>query len=207
MKRIGHSKILLEEYNEVSLPKMVVIEGIDGVGKTTLAHLLEERLGYIYLYTPQSPFADIREEIEKAKDINTRFFYYLASVVAIQPYLTAMISQGKRVVVDRYIYSTIAMHQVLGANVSAVTMEQLPIRWPDYGIHLTAIVSERIKRLSLRKKQIHDEHIERFTRKGESAVKIYQSFADLITYDTTTLSIEEVYTSVHKQLIKKEGIC
>src|SRR3989339_2238673 len=105
-----------------SLPKLVVIEGVDAVGKTTIARMLEDAFGYTYLYTPQAPFNVVRTLVEEMEDINTRFFYYLSSVIGVQPQLKSMLSSGKKVVIDRYIHSTIAMHTVLGAQVGSVAM-------------------------------------------------------------------------------------
>lgn len=112
---------------DTNLPKLVVVEGVDSVGKTTLARRLEAELGYSYLYTPQAPLSTIRGMVEEMGDINTRFFYYLSAVVAVQPQLKEMLASGKRVVIDRYIYSTMAMHSVLGASVESVSMRDLPI--------------------------------------------------------------------------------
>lgn len=180
-----------------SLPKLVVIEGVDAVGKTTIARMLEEILGYTYLYTPQAPFSVIRSLVEEMEDINTRFFYYLASVVGVQPQLKLMLSSGKKVVIDRYVYSTIAMHTVLGARVNSIEMRKLPIVWPDVGILLTAQTDIRIKRIESRAKQpTHDKRIERFTKEGEEAETIYRSYKDLSHVDTTCLSIEQVFAAV-----------
>src|SRR3989344_3476261 len=107
-------------------------------GKQRLRGCLKVLLGNTYLYTPQAPLSVIRSLVEEMEDINTRFFYYLASVIGVQPQLKSMLSSGKKVVIDRYVYSTMAMHTVLGARVQAVVMRELPIVWPDAGILLTA---------------------------------------------------------------------
>ena len=51
-----------------SFPKLVVIEGVDAVGKTTIARMIEEAFGYTYLYTPQEPFSVIRNLVEEMQD-------------------------------------------------------------------------------------------------------------------------------------------
>ncbi len=185
-----------------TLPKLVVIEGVDAVGKTTIARMLEDTFGYTYLYTPQAPFSVIRSLVEEMEDINTRFFYYLASVIGVQPQLKSMLSSGKKVVIDRYIYSTIAMHTVLGARVQAVVMRELPIVWPNAGILLTAQANVRINRMESRAKQpTHDKKIERFIKEADEAEAIYRSFNELSPIDTTDLSIEQVF-AVSVQLLR-----
>lgn len=187
-----------------TLPKLVVIEGVDAVGKTTIARMLEDAFGYMYLYTPQAPFSVIRNLMEEMEDINTRFFYYLASVIGVQPQLKSMLSAGKKVVIDRYVHSTIAMHTVLGAKVQAVVMRELPIEWPDAGILLTAQANVRINRMASRAKQpTHDKKIDRFIKEADEAETIYRSFNDLSQIDTTELSIEQVF-AVSVQLLRSK---
>lgn len=184
-----------------SLPKLVVIEGVDAVGKTTIARMLEDAFGYTYLYTPQAPFSVVRTLVEEMEDINTRFFYYLSSVIGVQPQLKSMLASGKKVVIDRYVHSTIAMHTALGAQVRSVTMRELPIVWPDIGILLTAETDVRIKRMESRAKQpAHDKRIERFVKEAEEAEAIYRSFEDLSPIDTTHLSIDQVFAVVSQLL-------
>ena len=179
------------------LPKLVVLEGVDAVGKTTIARMLEDSFGYTYLYTPQAPFNVVRSLVEEMEDINTRFFYYLASVIGVQPQLKSMLSSGKKVVIDRYVYSTMAMHTVLGAKVQSVGMRELPIVWPNAGILLTAQTDVRIKRMEERARQpTHNKRIERFVREAEEAEAIYRSFSDLSAIDTTNLTIEQVFAVV-----------
>lgn len=176
------------------LPKLVVIEGVDAVGKTTIARMLEDALGYTYLYTPQAPFTVIRSLVEEMEDINTRFFYYLTSVIGVQPQLKSMLSLGKKVVIDRYVYSTMAMHTVLGAKVQSVNVRELPIIWPNVGILLTTQTDVRIKRMESRAKQpTHDKKIERFIKEADEAETIYRSFNDLSEIDTTNLTIDQVF--------------
>ncbi len=43
----------------------VAVEGVDLVGKTTLAERLAKDFGLHYLYTPQPPFTKIRHEVEE----------------------------------------------------------------------------------------------------------------------------------------------
>jgi thymidylate kinase len=138
------------------------------------------------------------------EDINTRFFYYLSSVIGVQPQLKSMLSSGKKVVIDRYIHSTIAMHTVLGAQVGSVAMRELPIVWPNVGILLTAETDVRIRRIESRAKHpTHDKRIERFVKEAEEAEVIYRSFNDLSPIDTTHLSIDQVFAVV-SQLLRSQ---
>ncbi|KKU81078.1 MAG: hypothetical protein UY07_C0026G0007 [Parcubacteria group bacterium GW2011_GWA1_47_8] len=137
-------------------------------------------------------------------DINTRFFYYLSAVVAVQPQLKEMLVSGKRVVIDRYVYSTMAMHSALGASVKSVSMRDLPILWPDIGFLLTTEINVRLERMNVRAKQpTHDKRIERFVKEAEDAVETYRSFSELIPVDTTFLTIDGVFHEV-KHLLRRQ---
>lgn len=65
-------------------PSLVAIEGVDGVGKTTLAKRFEQEFGYKYMYPVPAPLKSIRKRIEKLSNIEVRFWYYLASNVTLQ---------------------------------------------------------------------------------------------------------------------------
>ena len=57
--------------------KFIVIEGIDGSGKTTVSKLLSEKLNALMYKTPSWPFSDWRDVIDKTVDIKSRFYFYL----------------------------------------------------------------------------------------------------------------------------------
>jgi thymidylate kinase len=142
-------------------PAILVVEGVDCVGKTTLAKAIALKYGFQYLYTPQIPLATIRKEVEMLDDSNTRFFYYLTSVIAVQKIIQTMLSSGKSLIIDRYIHSTFVMHQMLGVDVTCVNIEKLPILWPTISILLTAQSETRSVRKSGRDGlQDYDERIE-----------------------------------------------
>ena len=179
-------------------PMILVIEGVDCVGKTTLAKAIASKLGFRYLYTPQPPLSAIRKEVESLDDPNTRFFYYLASVIAVQRTLRADLDVGRSVVVDRYIHSTLVMHRVLGVDVSCVSVEKLPILWPMVSVLLTATSETRAARRDKRDgSQDYDQRIEQSVGLLDRAQK---AFADShqwsLVLETDNLSGEQVEAQV-----------
>ncbi len=179
-------------------PVILVIEGVDCVGKTTLAKAIASKRGFRYLYTPQLPLAVIRREIESLDDPNTRFFYYLASVIAVQRKIRSDIDLGRSVVIDRYIHSTLVMHRVLGVDVSCVNTEKLPILWPTVSVLLTATSETRVARRDKRDgSQDYDQHIEQSVGLLDRAQK---AFADShqwsLVLETDSLSAKQVEAQV-----------
>jgi len=184
---------------------IIVLEGVDCVGKTTLAKKLESELRFQYLYTPQPPIASIRKEVESINDLQTRFFYYLTSVIAVQPLLHAMTANNGLVIIDRYIYSTFAMHKAMGAKVKCVNMRQLPILWPHIGILLTADRETRRQRRMIRGENIVacDQRIEQTDNWLDLAQEIYKTYKELTIIDTSSLDINQVYEKVYELFMEK----
>lgn len=90
----------------------VVLEGISGIGKSTLAHVLAQRLGAGTLHTVPDfymPWASVM-------NMNTRalpqFAFYLSGVLHASDIIRAHLRHGP-VVSDRYISSVIAYHSAV----------------------------------------------------------------------------------------------
>jgi thymidylate kinase len=186
---------------------VVVVEGVDNAGKTTLSKRIAEELGFFYLYTPQPPLASVRKEVELLRSYRTRFFYYLASVIAVQDMMEEKLANGTSIVIDRYIYSTFIMHEHLGVDVSCVDMMRLPIRFPNVGILLTVDTDIREERRERRGEFIkHDTPIEQLTSVLDKAQVGYRSFTELHEIDTSLLTMEQVFNAA-VSLINKKGEC
>lgn len=187
-------------------PLLVVVEGVDNVGKTTLARRIAEELEFFYLYTPQPPLDCIRREVEALRDFKTRFFYYLTSVVAVQDAIEEQLLSGKSVVIDRYIYSTVIMHQQLGVNINCVNVRQLPIRWPDVGFLLTAQTDVRELRRKQRGGSVrHDSYLEQLSDFLDKAQDSFRTYTELSAVDTSSFSKEEVFRMVLDHIVAKGG--
>ena len=54
----------------------IVIDGIDGVGKTTVAKMLVRQTGACYYKTPSGIFEKMRLDIDVDGDNESKFFFY-----------------------------------------------------------------------------------------------------------------------------------
>jgi len=171
---------------------LVSVEGVDLVGKTVLASGLSRLPNWRFFSTPSEPFRSIRQQVEDLRDLDTRFFYYLASVIAAQCRLKELLAAGSNVVIDRYIDSTFVMHAALGVNTGCVDRSALPILQADLTLVLTADRETRIRRRLERDHQpSHDLQIEQSLQLTDRAQELFQELGHPII-DTTRADKERV---------------
>ena len=91
----------------------IVIEGLDGVGKSTITKALAREVDAVMLATPGDKFNSMRSELELIYKDNhqARQLFYMSTVVNISEQVRDLISKGKSVIVDRYWLSTQVYHQ------------------------------------------------------------------------------------------------
>lgn len=89
--------------------KIIVVEGFDGAGKTTLARWLSEFLNYNYHKSPTGIFSDVRNYFDKENVLlQDRLCFYFADCMRISILLS---TTSDNYVLDRYYFSTIAYHE------------------------------------------------------------------------------------------------
>lgn len=98
---------------------VIVVEGLDGTGKTTITRALAQKLHGTALSTPPPQFAHIRDAFRHQDEAVARAFYSAANYVAAQT--IAHHAASSIVVVDRWWCSTCAM-----ALANQRTVETLP---------------------------------------------------------------------------------
>lgn len=109
---------------------IILIEGLDGTGKTLITRTLAEKLGGVALSTPPPEFATLRESFRGQEEAVARAFYSAANYIAAQHILAA--SRASAVVVDRWWTSTCAM--ALANHSTPLTMPpagDAVYAWPD----------------------------------------------------------------------------
>ncbi len=142
---------------------IIAIEGIDGAGKTTVARILADELGYLYLKTPDKPFVDIRSHFDhKSADPRSRLHFYIACLWdAYNKALRASNFSG--VILDRYILSTYAYHKILcngSCDVDGIISLSAPPP-ADLNIHIKISPATAAKRILDRSIEISGDHFER----------------------------------------------
>lgn len=173
------------------MPSFITLDGVDGVGKTTVSKALAEALGAVYFKSPSSPFDKMRADVDKVADPLTRYFFYRSATQHDSKIIRGLLDEGKSVVCDRYIYSTYAYHLAMDQRVSDI-FEMSGLVQPDFRLLLTASHEVRWKRISARfADQSYDKHLERNHALQQEVASTFQTMG-LIEIDTTHLTVMEV---------------
>lgn len=130
--------------------RLFAIEGLDGVGKSTVVNNFDEK-GYQTLTTPTELFKRVRPLFEE-RDIRIRFFYYLFGVMHAG-YQAHRLQEHNDVILDRYLLTTLAAHEAMGLPQKWLTMCKpilKQIQKPKDTFLITCDEEERMRRLLAR---------------------------------------------------------
>lgn len=138
--------------------KFIVLEGLDGVGKTTLARGLAEELDGEYMSTPGEPFSECRGFIIDAMgdDQLGRALFYASTVSVQGKRALEHVASGRRVIMDRYWYSTVAYAKARGVEVGLEALTPGFVM-PDLVVLVTLDETVRRSRLIQRKMTPEDQ--------------------------------------------------
>jgi dTMP kinase len=128
---------------------LIALEGLEGVGKTTLARSLERDPGVVYLKSPPEPMNPVRGYISDLNDPRSTFYFYVSGLCALQKEINEHLEGGAFVILDRYLGSTIAYH-ANGLSFDPPPYDSTQIRRPDCTIYVECDEGLRQKRLARR---------------------------------------------------------
>jgi len=156
----------------------IVIEGLDGSGKSTVSQGLAKKLSAELLTTPGSCFKDIRKQLDLIFSNNTkaRQLFYMSSVFKVSGEAKELITLGQHVVVDRYWLSTQVYHSWMsdGNHLKFHEVEHELLK-PDLTVYLDLPLDERIKRIQTRNSNTRED-IQTLTQKADKKLRcLYES--------------------------------
>ncbi len=159
----------------------IVLEGIDGSGKTTLAGMLADRLSSRYkVFLTEEPTKtwvgrDVRRAIEEEKNPYTQALLFFADRAEHIDVMRKHLMRGYVVISDRYVYSTYAYQ---GAQLHGIMDFKSALQWfqwiyepmrlePDVVIYIDIEPEEGLRRIYGRERKEKFEKIEFLERVRE----------------------------------------
>lgn len=105
--------------------RLIVIEGLDGAGKTTVARCLAQRLNAVLMSSSDGALSQVRPVCEALHGPEglARQLYYAYAVALVSQKIEALLAQGKDVVLDRYWATTLTY--ALSQDPDAPQLEQV----------------------------------------------------------------------------------
>lgn len=194
--------------------KFIVLEGIDGTGKSTLAPLLAQYLfgasksnDVLLTREPTAAFIapTIKSGTNEQRAMAMTDAFIRDRVAHLRSLIDPSIDNGVHVICDRYSLSTYAYQSVQGALLCDIqdAHSGKKIRAPDLTILLTCDIDRANERLAARRNNdandtAHDEWKravqDRYVELSRNA--LYQQSFRIVMIDTTDLSPEQVLYQV-----------
>lgn len=176
----------------------VILEGLDGTGRSTVSSLVAQEIGATHVATPMEPYASRRPKF-KTETWNPleSFQFYLESVKDASGKIKEF-CVARPVVCDRYIASTYAYHTGMGLDPekAMAMIREADLFQPTIGFQLDGTDAELSRRLTERgSKPLKSE----WTAKIRNAYRVF----GYTLIDTTNLNIERVVEEIIKALKDK----
>lgn len=129
--------------------RLIVVEGLDGTGKSTLSRGLAAALGAEWRTTPSAPLRAARAPFDAAYAAlpAASQLFYAATVVEAAAELGALLAAGRDVVLDRYWCTTLAYATAAGSPLHLDEVERL-LPAADVTLYLHLDDAERARRLA-----------------------------------------------------------
>ena len=190
--------------------KFIVIEGLDGTGKSTTAKALSKALGGVALSTPVDKFKDVRPKLEEiyAEESYGRQLFYASTAIASSIQVKKKLEDAPAVVLDRYWLSTQVYHswRTQGAHFQLPEVENMLLK-PDLTVYLALSLEERVKRLGGRSDNTEEDRQTTELRANQQLNALYHAHSNSpcvgkwLEIDAS-LSTDEIVDKVIKYLVK-----
>jgi thymidylate kinase len=197
--------------------KFLVIEGCNGVGKSTMVEYLSARLGASTFHYPPE-FVSFRRELHLDESVASlpRVVYYLAATLHLSDLVRAQLTKS-HVVCDRYLASPLSL-MIAEAALEETEVSRLLEPFlsylciPDLTFLLTAehaVASARINKRArqsgkltpVARRMIESEEF--FRKRQDASQRWATRLGPVVELDTTNLSPEEMCNAAWSQLAHK----
>lgn len=180
--------------------KLIIVEGIDGSGKSELIKRLMETHGKSALFTHEPWDRPLAEKYKHKSPEEQSYYFAMDRFRHLKHVVIPALNEGLNVICDRYVYSNYAYQMYHGCGIDFIDRLQPPnIIWPDCVIHFNCdpeIAAERSEETNIERLQvIQGLYKTVYALKTESPV---------YCIDTTYMSIEMIFDEVEAILKQLE---
>ncbi|ADV64999.1 dTMP kinase [Desulfurococcus mucosus] len=181
----------------------IVLEGLDGAGKTTVAHRLVEELesrGFPAIYTYEPTDSEIVKAVKSIySDLRDAYIDALAfaldRLIHVKSLVKPFIEKGVTVVSDRYFYSSVAYQSASGAPFDWILEVNKYALKPDVAIYLDVDPEEGLSRKTTSTSRFPEYEKKEFLhRVREAYVRMVE--IGLLTRVDASRPLGEVYAEV-----------
>lgn len=178
------------------MPFFIVLEGLDGVGKSTLAQRYAQQYGYQLMTTPGRELLPIRSDIiSSLGDSETaKALFYAATVQAEGEKARSLVESGGNILMDRYRASTIAYAQQRGVTLDLSAVMSQALR-PHLSILL--LLSEQARQQRLQQRGTTAEDLETLNPDFRAGVMAQLEAECDVTLEITGATVEEAVGLLH----------
>jgi dTMP kinase len=138
--------------NNRTHPPFIVVEGPDGVGKSTICNWISEEFGYKKYKCMSEPFYSVSKYFEEGKVTSSERFSFLCGEAINNSFIIQKeLKNGNKIIFDRYYFSSLAYSEILETGITndfLFLFKQLP--QPDIIFLITADFNTMLKRIEER---------------------------------------------------------
>ena len=180
----------------------IVVEGVDGVGKSTIVKKVANSLGARAIATPGGIWRKYRSLVENAHP-TIRFLYYVISNHFSSFVIRRMLKES-HVICDRFSHSTKAHHVAYGSRIARYYPLALMANCqPDLVYYLSVSSEEREIRIKNRpgnaQKDLDSSALKRVHR-------IFRLLPGMTEIDTTHLDEDKVTSLIYRDIKNKKAV-
>jgi dTMP kinase len=188
---------------------MIVIEGLDGCGKSVQIELLKKKFpDALFLKYPTANFSMLNDYLEKKVELDPKslFLLFLSDIANEQEKIKQAEEEGKMVVLDRYVFSTIAYElDSIDYDQAKKIIESIDFIKPEKVILLDISPDVSQERKKAQKNlDRYESDVEYLGKVRNNFLKLYEDkflCNDWVKIDATK-SVEEIHEEIMKAVNK-----